>query len=130
MQYYTDLQVQMGGTKTPLWFFLADLGDYKAILGYSWFAATQLRIDWKRGWIDYLQLPIILRADNAKQAVFLPRNCNEPRKPPKDQYYIGAATIHPRNPKVQQPEEIPTEYQKHKKVFSEEQSQRLPQHTI
>jgi hypothetical protein len=60
LQYYTDLQVQMGGTKTPLRFFLADLGDHKAILGYSWFAATQPRIDWKKGWIDHSQLPIIL----------------------------------------------------------------------
>jgi hypothetical protein len=122
LQYYTDLQVQMGGTKTPLWFFLADLGDHKAILGYSWFAATHPQIDWRRGWIDHSQLPIILRVDNAKQAVFLPRNHNESRKPQKDQYYIGAVTIHPKNPRPQQPEEIPTEYQRHKKVFSKEQS--------
>jgi hypothetical protein len=39
-------------------------------------------------------------------------------------------TIHPKNPKLQQPEEIPIEYQRHRKVFSEEQSQRLPQYTI
>jgi hypothetical protein len=68
--------------------------------------------------------------DNAKRAIFLPRDRNEPRRPPKDQYYIGAITIHPKNPKPQQLLEIPTEYQRHRKVFSEEQSQRLPQHTI
>jgi Reverse transcriptase (RNA-dependent DNA polymerase) len=68
--------------------------------------------------------------ENAKQAIFLPRNCNKPRKPPKDQYYIGATTIYPKSPKPRQPGGISAEYQKYKKVFSEEQSQRLPQHTI
>jgi hypothetical protein len=66
LQYYIDLQVQTEGIKTPLQFFLANLGDHKAILGYSWFTATQPQIDWKRGWIDHTQLPIILQANNAK----------------------------------------------------------------
>ena len=59
LKYYTDLEVQMGTTRSLLCFFLTDLGENKAILGYSWFAATQLKIDWKRGWIDSSQLPII-----------------------------------------------------------------------
>ena len=49
-----------------------DLGENKAILGYSWFAAVQPKIDWKKGWIDSSQLPIILRANNAKRARFVP----------------------------------------------------------
>jgi hypothetical protein len=32
----------------------------KVILGYPWFAAFQPQIDWKRGWINHGQLPIIL----------------------------------------------------------------------
>jgi len=66
--FYTDLQVRSGGQNTTLRFFLSDLGEHKAILGYSWFAAVQPRIDWKRGWIDHTQLPIILRAPNAQHA--------------------------------------------------------------
>jgi hypothetical protein len=38
---------------------LSNLGENKAILGYPWFAAMQPKIDWKRGWIDHSQLPII-----------------------------------------------------------------------
>jgi hypothetical protein len=34
LQYYTDLQVRTGATNTPLRFFLFDLGEHKAILGY------------------------------------------------------------------------------------------------
>ena len=60
LQHYTDLDVQTGSTKTMLRFFLSDLGEPKAILGYPWFSAMQPRIDWKRGWIDHTQLPIIL----------------------------------------------------------------------
>jgi len=59
LQYYTDLQVQTRTQRTNLRFFLTDLGENKAILGYPWFAAVQPHIDWKRGWVDHSQLPII-----------------------------------------------------------------------
>src|SRR6201990_3115274 len=99
LQYFTDLQVQTGTARTPLRFFLSDLGDHKAILGYPWFAAEQPNIDWKRGWIDHSQLPIILRALNAQKARFTPRTHRTPRKLPRPQYYIGKATIHPTHSK-------------------------------
>ncbi len=81
LRFYTDLQVQTGKAITPLRFFLTDLGKHKAILGYAWFAVVQPKINWKRGWIDHAQLPIILRANNAKKAIFVPRNQNILRKP-------------------------------------------------
>ena len=33
--FYMDLQVRSGGQNTMLRFFLSDLGEHKAILGYS-----------------------------------------------------------------------------------------------
>src|SRR6266567_3781770 len=57
LRYYTDLEVQTGSNRTPMRFFLSDLGEHKAIFGYSWFAAVQPRIDWRRGWIDANNLP-------------------------------------------------------------------------
>jgi hypothetical protein len=130
LRFYTDLQVQTGGTRTQLRFFLSDLGEHKAILGYSWFAAVQPNIDWKRGWIDHTQLPVILRAHNAKRAKFVPRQHNQPRKLQTNKYFVGRVTIHPTNPQDSPTLEIPKEYKRHEKVFSEEKSQRLPQHTI
>jgi len=59
LQFYMDLDVQTSATKTTLRFFLSDLREHKAILGYPWFLAMQPRIDWKRGWIDHTQLPIV-----------------------------------------------------------------------
>jgi hypothetical protein len=95
--YYTDLDVRTGSTTTTLRFFLTELGEHKAILGYPWFAAMQPKIDWKRGWINHSQLPIIFRAPNAKRAIFLPRTRNVPRPiAHKDQYYIGRVTFHPK----------------------------------
>ena len=85
LQYYTDLDVQMGNTKTTLHFFLSDLGEHKAILRYPWFSAMQPRIDWKRGWIDHTQLPIVFQASNTQKAKFLPQTKNVPQPlQPKD----------------------------------------------
>jgi Reverse transcriptase (RNA-dependent DNA polymerase) len=130
LRFYTDLQVQTGGTRTQLRFFLSDLGEHKAILGYSWFAAVQPNIDWKRGWIDHTQLPVILRAHNAKRAKFVPRQHKQPRRHQPNQYFVGRVTVHPTNTQDPPKPEIPKEYKRHEKVFSEEKSQRLPQHTI
>jgi hypothetical protein len=40
LQYYADLETRTGTTTTKLRFFLSDLGEHKAILGYPWFAAV------------------------------------------------------------------------------------------
>jgi hypothetical protein len=71
LKYYTDLEVQTGMNRTRMRFFLTDLGENKAILGYSWFAAVQPKIDWKWGWIDESHLPIIFCTDNAGKAKYL-----------------------------------------------------------
>ena len=68
--FYMDLQVRTRQQTTNLRFFLSDLGEQKAILGYPWFAAFQPHIDWKRGWIDTTQLPIIFSASNAAKAKY------------------------------------------------------------
>ena len=46
IEHYTDLEMQTGDKRVWLRFFLTDLADQKAILGYPWFTATQLKIDW------------------------------------------------------------------------------------
>ena len=53
LKYYTNLNIRTGQNTTTLQFFLSDLEEHKVILGYPWFAATQPRIDWKKGWIDH-----------------------------------------------------------------------------
>jgi aspartyl protease len=48
LRYYTNLPIQTKKVHTKLHFYLLDLGEQKAILGYPWFAAMQPNIDWKR----------------------------------------------------------------------------------
>ncbi len=129
LRHYTVLNVWTGSTTIPLQFFLSDLGEHKAILGYPWFAATQPKIDWKRGWIDHTHLPIIFRSPDAKRAEFLPRGVNRPRPIRDDRYFIGRVTLHPPEKETDNPK-VPRRYRRHAKVFSEEQSQRLPAHSI
>jgi len=128
LKHYTDIEVQTRTSRNQLWFFLSDLGEHKAILGYSWFAAVQPKIDWKRGWIDLTQLPIILRAPDVKKARFLPQTINAPCPVHHDQYFIGRVTINS-TIKENNPA-IPAEYMRHKKVFSKHELHQLPQHTI
>ncbi len=128
--HYTDLQVQTGTNYTNLQFYLMELGEQKVILGYPWFAAAQPKIDWKQGWIDHTQLPVILHANNAKKAIFVPRQRNIPRETGLHNYFLGRIIFHPKAIPAAPVGGIPSKYQRHKKVFSEEESQRLPRHTI
>ena len=110
----------MGQQMTSLRFFLSDLGEQKAILGYPWFAAFQPRINWKRGWIDTTQLLIIFSASNAMKAKYTHR-LQRHQYCLREQYFIGRVTI--TAPVESPPSKIPEEYQQHHKLFSEEQSQ-------
>ena len=130
-EHYTDLQFKTGTQTTNQRFYLSDLGDHKAIFRYPWFAAFQPRVDWKRGWMDMSQLPIVLSTPNAAKATYAPRTKNVlfPIRKMTDQYFlrrvtIGFTTMH--EPSTA----IPEEYQRHSKVFSEAESQRLPQSTV
>ena len=76
IKYYTDLKVQTGQNHTMFRFFLTNIGDSKVILGYPWMAAVQPQIDWKKGWIDHAQLPVVLCTPDAHKAQFLPREVN------------------------------------------------------
>ena len=130
LRHYTNLQVQMGNSRTNLRFYLTELGEQKAILGYPWFTAAQPKIDWKRGWIDHTQLPVILRASNAQRATFVPQQRNLPQKKETGDYFLGRIVFHPKRIPAAPIGGIPHKYQRHSKVFSEEESQRLPRHTI
>ena len=127
LQFYMDLQVQTGTQRTNLRFFLTDLGDNKAILGYPWFAAVQPCIDWKKGWVDHSQLPIIFQAPNTAKARFIPQQINCPTTHQTDQYFIGRIMIDPT--KQSPPSElnkIPEQYHQYSRVFSKEASHKFP----
>jgi hypothetical protein len=107
LQYFTDLQVQTGARRTTLHFFLSDLGENKAILGYPWFTAFQPQINWKRGWINHTQLPVVFHAPDVSRAQFLPRQSNKPKALDPGKLYIGRIIINakdtPADPDIPEP---------------------------
>jgi Reverse transcriptase (RNA-dependent DNA polymerase) len=122
--YFTDLQTQTGTQRNTLRFFLSNLGENKIILGYPWFAAFQPRIDWRRGWINHAQLPVILRTPDAKRARFLPRQINRPRDANPETIYVCAMIPEPRH--TSENPNIPPHYWMFGRVFSEEASHEFP----
>jgi hypothetical protein len=130
LKYYTNLTVWTRSTHTTLQFYLSDLGDQKAILGYPWFAAVQPNIDWRKGWIDHTQLPIVFWTNNTKRAWFVPRQRNVPRTRGPSTYFIGKVLLHLWAIPAKLIPGVPAEFARHRKVFSEEDSQRLLKHTV
>ena len=110
LKYYTDIVTRTGTKRTRLRYFLTDLGDNQVILGYPWFTSTQPRINWAKGWIDYQQLPIVLRTDDAEKAVFATR-------------IKGRKAIIRR---VKIDERIPHPYRMFADVFSDQESKKFP----
>jgi hypothetical protein len=91
---------------------------------------VQPNIDWKKGWIDHTQLPIVFRTNNTKRAQFVPRQRNIPRTRGASAYFIRRVLLHPQAILAKPIPGVPAEFARHWKVFSEEDSQRLPKHTI
>ena len=77
-------------------FFLTNLGDQKLILGYPWFAAMQPKVDWVRAWIDYDQLPVVLRTPDSHKATFTRRvGKTTAPKMNQDRWFIGRVMVEP-----------------------------------
>ena len=110
------------------------LGPQNIILGYPWFAASQPKIDWVKGWMDYAQLPVVLRTSNSRSLKILLRNA--PRTQGKDTIYIGyvafpsksqtAASRLAKEHNKPNTDPLPSEYKRHTYVFGEKESQRFP----
>ena len=144
-----DLEMQTSDQKVWLRFFLTDLANQKAILGYPWFAAMQPKIDWAQGWIDSSQLPLILCTRMATeswigQCVLTPAGWKgQPRCPPliSNPLYVAQITLPIASGKKQTlasklveqagtqmgDRKIPAKYQHHIQVFSEEASRQFPE---
>ena len=152
IKHYTDLKMQTGNQWVWLRFFLTNLADQKAILGYPWFAATQLKIDWAQGWIDSNQLPLILHTRKAiesqiGQCTHTPAGWRRQWRSQSSnfntihvaQVTIPVATGRKQTLALKLAEQartqmgdgkIPAKYQWHSQVFSEEASHQFPEPCI
>jgi hypothetical protein len=130
--FYTDLEVRTGQKYTNMRFFLTDLGPQQLILGYPWFAAVQPRINWARGWIDYEQLPVVIKTPNAHRAICLNRivttqpRRNTPLTQIRRLVQTKASLLAEQSLTKEKPT-LPPHYQRHVQVFSEQEAQRFPE---
>jgi len=120
LKYYTDLHTRTGTTQRTLRYFLSDLGENKVILGYPWFAATQPKIDWARGWISHNQLPIVLQSPDTAKARFLPRQMR-----PISHTIVGHVEVMPATATLSK-NFVPPQYRKHSCIFNDQESKKFP----
>ena len=125
-----QLEVQFGKTITNIDFYIMDLGQDRAVLGFPFFQKFNPIIDWQKGtiaqgtkvWIKPIQIwehryrvwhlnhKILAKADLLRKTTFTQQ---------------WAATANKSNQWLKE-EDVPIHYQIHHKVFSEEEAKQLP----
>ena len=122
-----NLEVKTRQKHTNMRFFLTDLGPQRMILGYPWFTAVQPKIDWAKGWINYAQLPVVIKTSNARQTQFT-RAVKVGRQRVKLQVAMQtkAFQLAEQNQNKKAPQLL-SKYRRHAKVFNKQQAQCFPE---
>ncbi len=123
--HYITLDIQTRGIRKTIQFLVTNIGNEDIILGYPWMAAFEPQFTWRNGVINERELPIILQSVN-------------PFTPGKDPIIARAKGMDSRLAAVTSTElaiqaqqytkrvEVPMEYQRFTKVFSEQESKQFP----
>ena len=119
-------------------FLFTDLGHEDLILGYPWLATFEPKFSWADGTVDVENLPVIIRSldwETRLTKTTISRIMAEPVSSQERMHIVEELeeecfTISTRLAQeanqYQQEVEIPEEYKRHSKVFSEEESHRFP----
>ena len=135
---YVDLNVQTGKKQNKMRFLITDLGNEDLILGYPWLATFEPKFSWADGTIDVEYLPVIIRSldwETRLTKTTISRSTTEHISIQEKTHIVEELeeecfTISTRLAQeacqYQQEVEVPEEYKRHSKVFSEEESHRFP----
>ena len=135
---YVDLSVQTGKKQNKMRFLVTDLGHKDLILGYPWLATFEPKFSWADGTIEVEYLPVIVKSLNWETRLTKTTIATMEVEPMTTQQKTqivegleeGCFTISTRLAQeahqYQQEVKVPEEYQRHSKVFSEEESYRFP----
>jgi hypothetical protein len=130
-------------------FLVTDLGEDKIILGYPWLAAFQPEINWKEAVLDESMQPLVIKTLGLKiddkvqrvkkawirraklmatpgEEVFISRMEHEQLRKTSTAAELAIKALTKEEKTWDQI--IPPQYHKWKKVFSEEEAKRYPQH--
>jgi len=120
IMHYVPFHIQHNNRQEKAIFFVTGLGQDQIILGYPWLEQFNPDIDWENGKI--LGTEITLKTPAAKQTKHWLREIairkTTTAQKMADSYHAT------QTPKTDLP--IPREYQRHAKVFSEEEAKRFP----
>ena len=135
---YVDLNVQTGRKQNKMRFLVTDLGHEDLILGYPWLATFEPKFSWADGTINVENLPVIIRSldwETRLTKTTISRIISEPvstqermhivEELEEECFTISTRLVQETN-QYQQEVEIPEEYKRHSRVFSEEESHRFP----
>ena len=133
-----DLNVQTGKKQNKMRFLITDLGNEDLIPGYPWLATFKPKFSWADGTIDVEYLPVIIRSldwETRLTKTTISRSTTEHISIQEKTHIVEELeeecfTISTRLAQeacqYQQEVEVPEEYKRHSKVFSEEESHRFP----
>jgi hypothetical protein len=146
--HYVDLQVRVGAKVQDMRFLVTDIGEDEIILGYPWLVAFQPVIDWKEAVLDESMQPLVIKTlglpiedEVARVRKAWIRRAETLATPGEEIYvsYMDQSKIRKTSTAAQmaanaQGKEkpwdqiVPPQYHKWKKVFSEEEARRFPEH--
>ena len=147
---FVDLEVRTGKAEKPMRFLVTDLGLEDMILGYPWLAAFEPKFSWKDAVIDTTSLPIVIRSLDWRSLVIRPTIAHIDNDPIISRIVTETLSDKEKDDIVRELEQencisanistqlandasqytktvdIPSEYQRHSRVFSEEEANRFP----
>ena len=130
--------MQTGQKQNKMRFLVTDLGHEDLILGYPWLATFEPKFGWADGTINTDYLPVVVKLLNWETRLTKTTISRATAELASDQEKVQIVeeleeecfTIFTRLAQeahqYQQEVKIPEEYQRHSKVFSEEESHRFP----
>ena len=135
---YVDHNVQTGKEQNKMRFLVTDLGHEDLILRYPWLATFEPKFSWADGTIDVENLPVIIRSldwetrltkTTISQITAEPVSVQERMhivEELEEECFTISTRLAQEAKQYQQVVEIPEEYRRHSRVFSEEESHRFP----
>ena len=140
---YIDLDVQTKDIHKEMRFLVTDLGEEDLILGYPWLSTFEPQITWKTATIDVTALPIVIRTVNPRIARMAPVIATLAAELTAAERYNIVHTLAEQSTirttatdlaisaqQYSKATSVPPEYQRHAKVFNEEEAQRFPQSRV
>ena len=135
---YVDLSIQTGKKQNKMRFLVTDLGHEDLILGYPWLATFELKFSWADSTIEVENLPVIVKSLNwetrltkttiARMEVepMMAQQKTQIVEDLEEECFTISTRLAQEAHQYQQEVKVQEEYQRHSKVFSEEESHQFP----